>query len=133
MGGAILLAAQAALRAGAGKVSVATRAEHLGAMLTRCPEVMAHGVADPAQLAPSLDQATAVVVGPGRGRDDWARGLPDSALQRGLRCSLVADALSPLAGRSVVLAQATVMTPQPAEAARLLGISTAQVQADRPW
>src|SRR5690606_27163484 len=88
MGGAILLAAQAALRAGAGKVSVATRAEHLGAMLTRCPEVMAHGVADPAQLAPLLDPATAVVAGPGLGRDDWARGLLDSTLRRGLPCLL---------------------------------------------
>ncbi|MGN5518682.1 NAD(P)H-hydrate dehydratase [Halopseudomonas sp. Lyrl_26] len=133
MGGAILLAAQAALRAGAGKVSVATRAEHLGAMLTRCPEVMAHGVADPAQLAPLLDQATAVVVGPGLGRDDWARGLLDSALQRGLPCILDADALNLLAGQSVMLGEATVITPHPAEAARLLGISTAQVQADRPW
>src|SRR5690554_1089226 len=133
MGGAILLAAQAALRAGAGKVSVATRAEHLGAMLTRCPDVMAHGVADPAQLAPLLDQATAVVEGPGLGRDDWARGLLDSAFQRGLPCILDADALNLLAGQSVVLGQATVITPHAAEAARLLGISTAQVQADRPW
>jgi NAD(P)H-hydrate epimerase len=59
--------------------------------------------------------------------------LLDSALQRGLPCILDADALNLLAGQSVVLGQATVITPHPAEAARLLGISTAQVQADRPW
>jgi hydroxyethylthiazole kinase-like uncharacterized protein yjeF len=43
-GGAALMAAQAAARSGAGTVSLITRTAHVGAMLTRCPEVMAHGL-----------------------------------------------------------------------------------------
>jgi len=54
MAGAIILAAEAALRAGAGLVTVATRPENLIPLLTRCPEVMAHAVAGGEELATLL-------------------------------------------------------------------------------
>ena len=131
MGGAIMLAAETALRSGAGKVSVATRSEHVAPLLARCPEVMAHGVENPSQLTPLLAQATAVVIGPGLGRDAWARQMLDQALSRELPRILDADALNMLATRPVPLGKQTVVTPHPAEAGRMLGCSTAQVQQDR--
>ena len=133
MGGAIMLAAQTALRSGAGKVSVATRSEHVAPLLGRCPEVMAHGVDDPSQLAALLAQATAVVIGPGLGRDDWAQQLLDQTLALPLPRILDADALNMLAAQPVPLGKQTVITPHPAEAGRLLGCSTARVQGDRLW
>ena len=131
MGGAIMLAAETALRSGAGKVSVITRSEHVAPLLTRCPEVMAHGLDDPAQLPPLLEQATALVIGPGLGRDDWAEQMLKQALQRDLPRILDADALNLLATRPIRLGSSTIITPHPAEAARLLGSSTAQVQNNR--
>ena len=58
MGGAILMAAEAALRAGAGLVSVATRPEHVLPMLNRCPEVMSRGVDSADDLKPMLEKAS---------------------------------------------------------------------------
>lgn len=131
MGGAIMLAAQAALRAGAGRVTAITRPEHVAPLLARCPEVMAHGLDDPAQSVSLLEQATAVVIGPGLGRDDWGRQLLSLALQRDVPRMLDADALNLLALQPVRLGRASVITPHPAEAARLLGCTTAEVQNDR--
>ena len=128
-----MLAAQTALRSGAGKVSVATRSEHVAPLLGRCPEVMAHGVDDPSQLAALLAQATAVVIGPGLGRDDWAQQLLDQTLALPLPRILDADALNMLAAQPVPLGKQTVITPHPAEAGRLLGCSTARIQGDRLW
>src|SRR5690606_4250167 len=64
LGGAVLLAAQAALRSGAGLVGVATRAGHVPAMLARCPEVMAQAVDGAAALRALLERADIVAVGP---------------------------------------------------------------------
>lgn len=131
MGGAILLAAETALRSGAGKVSVATRSEHVAPLLARCPEVMAHGVDDPAQLVPLLDQATALVIGPGLGQDAWAQQLLAAALERTLPRILDADALNLVARQPATLGSRTVITPHPAEAGRLLGWPARRVQGDR--
>ena len=133
MGGAILLAAETALRCGAGKVSVATRNEYVAPMLARCPEVMARGVDDPAQLAPLLDQATAVVLGPGLGSGSWAEQLLNAVLERDLPRILDADALNAIAAapQPIQLGSRSVITPHPAEAARLLACNTADIQADR--
>ena len=133
MGGAIMLAAQTALRCGAGKVSVATRSEHVAPLLARCPEVMAHGVDDPAQLAPLLEQASVLVLGPGLGRDAWATQMLQQALQADLPQVLDADALNLIAAQVPTprLGERSVITPHPAEAARLLGCTTALIQADR--
>src|SRR5690554_3878351 len=67
----------------------------------------------------------------GLGRDDWARQMLDQTLEQPLPRILDADALNLLALQPVQLGPRTVMTPHPAEAARLLGCSTAQVQRDR--
>ena len=131
-GGSITLSAQAALRCGAGLVSLATRPEHIPAALARLPEVMAVGVLSANQLMGLLVQASVLVVGPGLGQAPWGRSLLSAAAQAKMPQVWDADALNLLSNTDLALAQGSVLTPHPGEAARLLGISTEQVQADRP-
>lgn len=134
-GGAALMAAEAAARTGAGKVSVATRPEHVAAILARRPEIMACGVVSGQELEPLLARPTLLVVGPGLGRTPWSEQMLQQAVKSGLPLVLDADALNILAEGRVVPASIKrdnwLLTPHPAEAARLLGITTAKVQADR--
>ena len=131
-GGSISLSAQAALRTGAGLVSLATRPEHVVAALTRLPEVMTLGVSSANQLMGVLAQASVLVVGPGLGQAAWGRSLLSAAAQAKMPQVWDADALNLLSNAGFELASGSVLTPHPGEAARLLGISTEQVQADRP-
>ncbi|WP_449447746.1 NAD(P)H-hydrate dehydratase [Thermomonas brevis] len=130
-GGAILLAAQAALRSGAGLVSVATRAAHVPALLARCPEAMAHAVEGTAELAPLLERADVVAIGPGLGQGEWGRALLHAVLACGKPRVFDADALNLLASSGASLRADDIVTPHPGEAARLLGCSNAEVQRDR--
>jgi NAD(P)H-hydrate epimerase len=130
-GGAIVLAAEAALRCGAGLVSVATRAEHVPALLARRPEAMVQAVEASEALSPLLVCADVVALGPGLGQQGWGRDLFARGLDSGRALVLDADALNLLAQAPRVLAADTVLTPHPGEAARLLGTTTAQVQDDR--
>jgi len=131
MGGAARLAAEAAARTGAGLVSVATRAEHVGALLAGRPELMARAVSGPDDLAPLLERASVLACGPGLGTADWGRGLLAAALAAERPLVLDADALNLLAAGGPGLPPAAVLTPHPGEAARLLGCTTAAVKEDR--
>ncbi|MBY8956523.1 NAD(P)H-hydrate dehydratase [Pseudomonas sp. MIS38] len=131
-GGAILLSSETALRSGAGMVSLATRPEHVPAALTRIPEVMALGTSSANQLMGLLEKVSVLVVGPGLGQASWGRALLSAAANAPLPQVWDADALNLLASGFVSLPKECVITPHPGEAARLLGISTAEVQADRP-
>ena len=131
-GGAILLSAQSALRSGAGMVSVATRSEHVPAALARLPEAMVLGISSANQLMGLLEKVTVLVVGPGLGQAAWGRSLLSAAANAPLLQVWDADALNLLAEGGVSLPASCVITPHPGEAARLLGVSTADVQADRP-
>lgn len=130
MSGAARLAAEAALRVGAGLVTVATHPAHAAWLNVGRWELMVRGVDDAAALAPLLKVADVVAVGPGLGRDAWGRGLWQRVLDA--RCPLVvdADALNLLAGTPTRRSD-WVLTPHPGEAGRLLGIDTKQVQMDR--
>jgi NAD(P)H-hydrate epimerase len=130
MSGAIRLAGEAALRSGAGLVSVATRPPHAALLPLVRPELMCHGVSAPDELAPLLARATVVALGPGLGQDEWARGLLAAVLATALPLVLDADALNLLAGSGVRRAD-WILTPHPGEAGRLLGRSSAAVQRDR--
>ncbi|MDD0842957.1 NAD(P)H-hydrate dehydratase [Pseudomonas sp. Gutcm_11s] len=131
-GGAALLSAESALRAGAGLVSLATRPEHLGASLARLPEVMCQPTESTYQLPGLCEHADVLVAGPGLGQRSWGRSLLSVALASGRPQVWDADALNLLAAGIVELPGDSVITPHPGEAARLLGIATAEVQADRP-
>ncbi|MEQ1802148.1 MAG: NAD(P)H-hydrate epimerase, partial [Gammaproteobacteria bacterium] len=130
MSGAVRLAGEAALRAGAGLVSVATRPAHAALLPLVRPELMCHGVAGGADLAPLLGRATVVAVGPGLGQDDWARELLAAVLASSLPLVIDADALNLLTARHPPRAN-WILTPHPGEAARLLGRTSAEVQLDR--
>lgn len=133
MPGAVLMAARAALRSGAGLVSVATHPAHAALLPLSQPELMSHAIGDPAELATLIESATAVVCGPGLGQSDWARGVLEAvcAAAEDRTVVLDADALNLLAGSPVDLPRQCVLTPHPGEAARLLGVTTAAVQANR--
>lgn len=75
MGGAVMMTAEACLRSGAGKVTVATHPNHVTPLLARCPEVMAQGIQHPEQLKPLIEQATVIVIGMGLGRQAWGQRL----------------------------------------------------------
>ena len=132
MSGAALLAASAALHSGAGRVYVAL----LGASELRC-DVMQPELMFRRPEALPLEGLT-VVCGCGGG-DSVKVQLP-RVLQEAPRLVLDADALNALAGEDALATrlyeraargEATVLTPHPLEAARLLGIGAADVQRDR--
>ncbi len=132
MAGAIRLCGEAALRAGAGLVSVATRAEHLFALNAARPELMAHGVDGPQALEPLLARASVLAVGPGLGQGAWGHALWLTALDSGKPLVLDADGLNLLLAREPRrFTQPAVLTPHPGEAARLLESTVAEVEADR--
>ncbi|MBP8853332.1 MAG: NAD(P)H-hydrate dehydratase [Moraxellaceae bacterium] len=130
MAGAVAMAAEAALRSGAGLVSVATRPEHLMMLNARRPELMCHGITTAADLAPLLARATVVVLGPGLGQDHWAGSLYGAVLDSRLPLVLDADGLNLLAQQPDSRSE-RILTPHPGEAARLLETTTKAIQADR--
>jgi len=131
-GGAALLAAESALRAGAGLVSLATRGEHVPAALARRPELMSCGVDSANQALALMERADVLVVGPGLGQAAWGRSLLSAAAGRPQPQVWDADALNLLAGGAVGAPANAVLTPHPGEAARLLECDIATVQGDRP-
>ncbi len=131
LGGAIQLAAQAASRMGPGLISVATNAAHLTPLLSRQPEIMAHGVRNRHDLTPLLERASHLVVGPGLGQSAWSQQMLLAALESGKPALLDADALNLIAKHQVALQGDYVLTPHPGEAARLLECSVQEIQTDR--
>ncbi|PWB33010.1 NAD(P)H-hydrate dehydratase [Pseudomonas sp. SDI] len=130
-GGAVLLASEAALRCGAGLVSVATRSEHVAACLARLPEAMCLGVHSANQLMAPIERASVLLVGPGLGQAAWGRSLLSAVASAGIPQVWDADALNLLARAPLPLPSGSIITPHPGEAARLLGVSTEAVQVDR--
>ncbi len=130
MGGAALMAGRAALRVGAGLVSVATHPAHAAALLAVQPELMIRGVRQARDLEPMLRRANVIVLGPGLGQGDWGKRLFRRVLDSGLPCLLDADALNLLSQRPMHR-EDWVLTPHPGEAGRLLGRSTAAIQRHR--
>lgn len=131
MTGAALLAGRAALRLGAGRVYVGLLRNDVSVDFD-APELMLRHADD--ALGQDLD---AVVVGPGLGTTEHAETLLGAVLASDLPCVLDADALNILSGnddlRRACLRRSAEMllTPHPAEAGRLLGMSVGEVQADR--
>ena len=121
MGGAPLLTAEAALRTGAGLVSMLTRPEHCAATLARRPEVMVRGVSEGEGIGDLLGACTVIAVGPGLGRGSWGRALLTEALVAGKPLVIDADALNLIAEGGRDVPATSVMTPHPGEASRLLG------------
>lgn len=120
MAGAVLMAAQAALRTGAGLVSVASCHDAVRAINVRQPEAMAREISTPADLDSLLARASAIVLGPGLGTDDWSRMMFDAVIEANLPMVVDADGLNLLAGQPRHRDD-WILTPHPGEARRLLG------------
>ena len=132
MPGAPRLAAEGAARSGAGLVTVATRAVHAAAVPALRPELMAQGVESAAALRPLIERATVVAAGPGLGASEWSLAMLGAVL--GARRPLVLDAGAlhlVASGAAGAVPRGTVLTPHPGEAGRLLGCTSAAVEADR--
>ncbi|MGL4723738.1 MAG: bifunctional ADP-dependent NAD(P)H-hydrate dehydratase/NAD(P)H-hydrate epimerase [Scandinavium sp.] len=127
--GAIRMAGEAALRAGAGLVRVLTRSENIAPIITARPELMVHELT-PQSLDESLEWAEVVVIGPGLGQQNWAK----QALRKveNVRKPMLwdADALNLLA-INPDKRHNRILTPHPGEAARLLNCSVAEIESDR--
>jgi NAD(P)H-hydrate epimerase len=137
MPGAVRLTGTAALRVGAGLVTVAGAAEHITAVSGATPELIYLPVSSATSLGEALEAATVVAVGPGLGTGDWSQRLWSEVLRArrpatgALPTVVDADALNLLALDPMRLPADWIITPHPGEAARLLGVETAAVQADR--
>jgi len=130
MPGAVRLAGEAALRSGAGRVSVATHPSHSAAISTGRPELMCHAVDKLSDLKPLLDKVDTLAIGPGLGTDKWGRSLFDEFARSDLPMVVDADALNLLAA-SPLHRDNWILTPHPGEAARLLGTTAGAIQEDR--
>jgi NAD(P)H-hydrate epimerase len=130
MPGAIRLAADAALRAGAGLVTVATHPDHVDTVAGARAELICHGIRDPKDLAPLCAACDVIALGPGLGRDAWAQGLFEAALSSQRPLVVDADALNLLAA-APRRREDWVLTPHPGEAGRLLRVETGSIQQER--
>ncbi|MGY6630327.1 MAG: NAD(P)H-hydrate dehydratase [Wenzhouxiangella sp.] len=128
--GAAVLAGQAALRTGSGRVSLATREAHAALAVMAQPELMSHGVEHLSTLNALIERADVLALGPGLGQSQWSWTLWKRAVEAGKPLVVDADALNLLASR-VERPQGWVLTPHPGEAARLLASTVDEVQADR--
>jgi NAD(P)H-hydrate epimerase len=134
MPGAARLCGEAALRSGAGKVSVATHPSHAAVLGAARPELMVFGVKDADELAGYLATADVVALGPGLGRSSWARALYEAVAELAKPAVWDADALNLLAASGAprsAAAPARIITPHPGEAGRLLGRNAADIQLAR--
>lgn len=136
MPGAVRLAGEAALRVGAGLVTVATLGAHQSIVVGARPELMCLAIDDAAMLADLLPAFDVIAVGPGLGTGEWSRVALWTVLshcrhEQGLVVD--ADALNLLSMLEGLPRHPDwILTPHPGEAARLLGATIAQVQSDRP-
>lgn len=128
--GAIRLAAEAGARSGAGLVTLATHPTHLATATSGRPELMCRGVEGMEDLAPLIQRASGIVLGPGLGRDPWGERIFLAAAGSGLPMVLDADGLYWLS-RHPNHRDNRVITPHPGEAAHLLECSTGEIQRDR--
>jgi NAD(P)H-hydrate epimerase len=142
--GAPALTARAALRSGAGLVTVATPAACWPSVASFAPELMTEplaqstdgGIAESAVAKLGEREGTVLAVGPGLGTAG-STVLAVRALVASTTRPLVldADALNALADRPALLqsrrTSQVVITPHPGEMARLVGKPTSAVQADR--
>lgn len=130
MTGAPRIAAEAGARVGAGLTSIATRRSHSATMNLSRPELMCHGVEDLTELSALTQVASVISIGPGLGQSQWSEALLHQAIETRLPLIVDADALN-LLSQQPQKNDHWILTPHPGEAARLLGCSSADIQADR--
>lgn len=128
--GAARLAGMAALRVGAGLVSIATHPENAGMMNVMYPELMCHSIPSQKELLPLLEKASVIVIGTGLGQRNWGKSLFATTLNCDKPMIIDADGLNLLA-QSPQKKTNWILTPHVGEAARLLTTTTKEIQTDR--
>jgi len=128
--GAIMMSSIAAARTGSGLTTTAMRPGNAVHLVTRFPEIMAHDVADVADLYPFIKKATVIGIGPGLGQDRWARSLLTIALKQSIPLVVDADALRLLA-KFPLHKHHWILTPHPGEVANLLHVEVKDIVANR--
>jgi hydroxyethylthiazole kinase-like uncharacterized protein yjeF len=131
MPGATRLAGEACLRVGAGLTTVAVAPENVAPIAAGRPELIFLALTDARVLAEALARADVVAIGPGLGRSSWARAALDAVLATDKPLVVDADALNLLAESEVRPRDDWILTPHPGEAARLLAVTTQDIQHDR--
>lgn len=130
--GAPRMAAEAALRVGAGLVSVVTRTQYAAIMNVNCPEIMCRGIEHPEELAPLLAKTDVIVLGPGLGQSAWSHAIWETIAKQTRPMVVDADGLNLLAAsKDNASHENWVLTPHPGEAARLLNTTVSAIQQDR--
>ena len=143
--GAAALASDAAVKAGAGLVSLYTPLSSRDVLAIKLTEVMVHGLLErmpgilgggaASDVASSAEAADVLAIGPGLGTSESTQEAVRTILEKITTPVVIdADALTALAGHTEILAamQAQkVLTPHPGEMARLTGLEIAEIEADR--
>lgn len=143
--GAAALASDAAVKAGAGLVSLYTPLSSRDVLAIKLTEVMVHGLLErmpgilgggaASDVASSAEAADVLAIGPGLGTSESTQEAVRTILQKITTPVVIdADALTALAGHTEILAamQAQkVLTPHPGEMARLTGLEIGEIEADR--
>jgi hydroxyethylthiazole kinase-like uncharacterized protein yjeF len=132
MPGATRLAGEAALRVGAGLVTVVAAPVNIAAIASGRPELICIAAEGPEDLEDALSRADVIAIGPGLGRSDWSRSLLKATLATRKPLVIDADALNLLAEGDPPRDHGDwILTPHPGEAGRLLDLPTDEVQRDR--
>lgn len=133
MAGAIRLSAEAALRSGAGLVSVVTHPENCAQVQQGRYELMVHGVVLPNEVSHLIAKASVIVIGPGLGQDEWSLALFKMVLnEASVPLVIDADGLNLLASQpSISLPKGSVLTPHQGEMKRLLNATKNNLSGDR--
>lgn len=143
--GAAALASEAAVKAGAGLVSLYTPLSSRDVLAIKLTEVMVHGLLErmpgilgggaAGDVVKNAEAADVLAIGPGLGTSESTQEAVRTVLQKITTPVVIdADALTALAGHTEILAamQAPkVLTPHPGEMARLTGLEIAEIEADR--
>ena len=147
--GAANLAAEGALRSGAGIVTLAAIEPVIAAAAARlpeccllpCPEGADGGISAgaAAELLAAREKAGVLLMGPGMGNTSDTRALV-RALVDGAACTVVLDADGLNAAAALLAAGealprpagSLILTPHPGEMARLTGLPVAEIEANRP-
>ena len=135
MSGAVRMAAEAALRIGAGLVYVITHPSHANYISTARPELICYGV-DNNNIVEVLNEILTkdpiILLGPGLGQLTWSKNIFQTILDLNYKSTMVVDAdgLNMLAQNPIKL-ENCILTPHPGEAARLLNIKVNDVEKDR--
>lgn len=133
-GGAVMMAAEAALRCGSGLTSVITHRENCPPLLSRTPEVMATPADDTIKVDKLISGATVIVIGPGLAQAAWSEKMLQKVIGLDKPVIMDADALNILGTKSHWLDMMEpavklnrIYTPHPGEAARLLSLESAKL------